>query len=78
MTYQATLTYRGDKTVNLVIPDDQLKPFFDTIRTGDLYLNEEIKVGFWTSMDQILNIIVQPQRTVVDNPEENEETPNET
>lgn len=60
MSYKIILTYRDDKAVNLVLPEEQVQDFFDNLNSGKVHLNKENDIGFWTTVDQLRHIIVQP------------------
>jgi len=60
MSYKIILTYRDDKAVNLVLPEDQVDDFFANLNSGKVHLNKETNIGFWTTVDQLRHIIVQP------------------
>lgn len=77
MSYQITLTYRDDKTVNIVVPADQVEPFFENLNKRQVHLNKENNVGFWTSVDQLRHIIVQPIKEIADEPKR-EDRPSDT
>lgn len=60
MNYKIILTYRDDKAVNLVLPEKQVDEFFANLNSGKVHLNKETNIGFWTTVDQLRHIIVQP------------------
>jgi hypothetical protein len=66
MTYNVTLTYRDDKTVNVVMPENQIQDFFDNLSSGKVHLNTQTNVGFWTTVDQLRHIIVHPYKENAD------------
>ncbi len=56
-----TLTYRDDKTVRIHMKEEQIDDFFKKLNAGEVFINKESSVGFWTSVDQLRHIIVQPK-----------------
>ena len=63
MTQQVTLTYKDDKTLNLLIPDEHLAAVIEDLKkeTPYFYLfNEEAQIGVWSCRDEIRHVIVQP------------------
>ena len=66
MKYVIRITYKDDKTVAILVPKDKVQEYFDNLNHGQVFLNEETNVGFWTTVDQIRHIIVQEAREVED------------
>ena len=66
MIYQVTLTYQDDKTVDLLMTKEVLDCFFKDIKESNLHYNELTGVGFWTSLDSLRHIIVQPNKEGLD------------
>lgn len=59
--FMITLTYKDDKQVTVHLTEDQIDLFFKKINAGEVFQNEKTSVGFWTSVDQLRHIIVQPK-----------------
>lgn len=71
MRFNLILTYKDEKTVNIILAEEKIQKFFDDIGEGKVHYNTETKVGFWTSFSELKHIIVKPVE------EENIEAKNE-
>jgi hypothetical protein len=59
MTHQIFITYNDDKTARVLIPENKVESFFESINEGKCYYDEEQHAGFWTSFDNVRHIIIQ-------------------
>jgi len=63
MAYTLSITYKDDKVLNIVVPDDAADKIIDAIKSTQdhfYFFNELTKVGVWSSKTEIRNVILQP------------------
>ena len=66
MIYKVVLTYNDEKTVTLMLPQEELPCLFKHIKKSSIYYNEFTGVAFWTSMEYLRHIIVHPHKENTD------------
>jgi len=72
MTQQVTITYKDDKTLNLLVSEEEMDAILEHIKDDSscFYIfNKEAQVGVWSHRDEVRHVIVQPFVEVKDESE---------
>lgn len=72
MEYNFKITYRDDKFINVIVPEQRIGEFLECLSNKSIYWMEEHDSGFWTDLDTaryvMINKVQNKQLPVVTKP----------
>jgi hypothetical protein len=56
--YEVNIFYKDDKSLKVLIKNEEIANFFDSLNTCQVYKHPDTGVGFWTNLQDIRYIMV--------------------
>lgn len=57
--YEVNLTYKDEKSLKVMIKQEEISKFFQNLTAGEVYRHPDTKIGFWTNLNDVRYITVQ-------------------
>ena len=77
MKYKALIMYKDDKSLSVVLKEEQLSKFFIAINKREMYQDPSSKSGFWTDINEVryitLAMMEENEQPVIEKVEKKQE-----
>lgn len=51
--FRVQVMFKDESPIEILVPEEKMQHFFDSVNSGKVYYNEALKYGFWTNVHDI-------------------------